>query len=66
MASTKADSTKVNDSGLIKPWRAAKSVPANPAKAALIVKAVNLIFVGDKPKERQAISSSRNASQTPS
>ncbi len=62
IASTNADSAKVKDSGLTKPWRAANSVPAKPANAALMVKAVSLIRRGLKPSERQAISSSRNAS----
>ncbi|MOA55196.1 hypothetical protein D3C78_1789480 [compost metagenome] len=62
MASTKADSAKVNDSGLTNPWRAANSVPAKPANAALMVNAVSLMRVGFRPSERQAISSSRNAS----
>ncbi len=30
IASTKADSAKVKDSGLTKPWRAANNVPAQP------------------------------------
>ncbi len=58
-----ADSMKVNDSGLTRPWRAAKNAPARPAKVAPSVKADSLIRVGFRPSERQAISSSRSASQ---
>ncbi|MCY1312164.1 hypothetical protein D9M70_625590 [compost metagenome] len=58
-----ADSMKVKDSGVTRPWRAAKKLPANPAKQAPRVKAESLITVGFMPSARQAISSSRSASQ---
>ena len=45
MASTSADSLKVKDSGLMKPWRAAKKEPANPPKPAPMAKAVSLVLV---------------------
>ncbi len=54
---------KVKDSGETSPWRAAKKLPAKPAKVAPMVKAESLITVGFMPSARQAISSSRNASQ---
>ncbi|MNC35309.1 hypothetical protein D3C75_837890 [compost metagenome] len=63
MARMIADSMKVNDSGLTRPWRAAKKLPAKPAKHAPRVKADSLIRVGLRPSARQAISSSRRASQ---
>ena len=63
MARMMADSIKVKDSGLIKPWRAAKKHPAKPAKVAPMVKALSLTAVGLIPSARQAISSSRSASQ---
>src|SRR3546814_17759756 len=47
----------------LRPWRAAKKAPPKPANMAPMVKADNLIRVGFKPRERQAISSSRSASQ---
>src|SRR6185312_7133721 len=58
-----ADSMKVKDSGFTKPWRAAKKAPPKPANMAPMVKAESLIVVGVRPSERQAISSSRRASQ---
>ncbi len=63
MARMIADSMKVNDSGDTRPWRAAKKLPAKPAKVAPRVKADSLITVGFMPSARQAISSSRRASQ---
>ncbi|MNN92692.1 hypothetical protein D3C81_2110090 [compost metagenome] len=63
MARMIADSMKVKDSGVTRPWRAAKKLPAKPAKLAPRVKADNLMMVGFRPRARQAISSSRNASQ---
>src|SRR5262249_61061614 len=58
-----ADSRKVNESGEMKPCRAAKNDPAKPANIAPMAKAVSLVLVVLMPRERQAISSSRNASQ---
>ena len=43
--------------------RAAKNEPAKPANIAPIAKAVSLVLVVLMPSERQAISSSRSASQ---
>ncbi|MNI88730.1 hypothetical protein D3C73_1460570 [compost metagenome] len=63
MARISADSMKVNDSGFTMPWRAAKNAPPKPANVAPSVKADSLMRVGFSPSERQAISSSRNASQ---
>ncbi len=63
MASTCADSMKVKLSGEMKPWRAAKKQPAKPPNIAPSAKAVSLVFVVLMPSERQAISSSRSASQ---
>ncbi len=63
MAKIRADSMKVNDSGFTMPWRAAKNAPPKPANMAPSVKAESLIFMGFRPSERQAISSSRSASQ---
>ena len=63
MATITADSMKVKLSGEIKPCRAAKKDPANPANIPPIAKAVSLVLVVLIPSERQAISSSRNASQ---
>ena len=57
-----ADSMKVKEDGLIKPWRVAKKEPANPANTAPMPKADNLIRTGLSPKDRHAVSSSRNAS----
>ena len=51
------------DSGEMKPCRAAKNEPAKPANIAPIAKAVSLVLVVLMPSERQAISSSRSASQ---
>ena len=58
-----ADSMKVKDSGEMNPCRAAKNEPAKPANIAPIANAVSLVLVVLMPSERQAISSSRNASQ---
>ncbi|GJD81890.1 hypothetical protein NBEOAGPD_5146 [Methylobacterium gregans] len=56
-------SRKLKLSGLMKPWRTAKKEPAKPPKAAPSAKAVSLVAVVSMPSERQAISSSRRASQ---
>src|SRR6202521_251141 len=58
-----ADSRNVKDSGEMNPCRAAKNEPAKPANIAPMAKAVSLVLVVLMPSERQAISSSRNASQ---
>ena len=58
-----ADSRKMKDSGLTKPWRVAKKEPAKPPNIAPMAKAVSLVLVVLMPSERQAISSSRSASQ---
>ncbi len=58
-----ADSRKVKDSGEMKPCRVAKNEPAKPANIAPMAKAVSLVLVVLMPSERQAISSSRSASQ---
>ena len=63
MATITADSMKVKLSGEMKPWRAAKNEPAKPPNMAPIAKAVSLVLVVLMPSERQAISSSRSASQ---
>ena len=63
MASTMADSMKVKLSGLMKAARVAKNAPAKPPKVAPMAKAVSLVVVTLMPKERQATSSSRSASQ---
>src|SRR5690625_1733392 len=62
-AKIKADSIEVKDSGCTKPWRAAKKAPPKPANIAPMVNAESLMPVGLRPNERQAISSSRKASQ---
>ena len=54
---------KVKDSGEMKASRAAKNEPAKPANIAPMAKAVSLVLVVLMPSERQAISSSRSASQ---
>ena len=54
---------KVKISGLMKPWRVAKNEPAKPPNIAPVAKAVSLVMVVLMPSERQAISSSRIASQ---
>ena len=54
---------KVKLSGLMKPCRAAKKEPAKPPNIAPRAKAVSLVMVVLMPSERQAISSSRIASQ---
>ena len=48
---------------LMKPWRVAKNDPAKPPNMAPIANAVSLVLVGLMPSDRQAISSSRSASQ---
>src|SRR5690606_35118743 len=58
-----ADSMKVKLSGLMKPWRVAKKAPAKPPSMAPIAKAESFVLVGLMPSARQAISSSRSASQ---
>src|SRR5262249_38023181 len=58
-----ADSMKVKLSGLMKPWRVAKNEPAKPPNIAPIANAVSLVLVGLMPSAREAISSSRSASQ---
>ena len=50
-------------SGLMKPWRVAKNAPAKPPNIAPMANAVELGGVVLMPSERQAISSSRSASQ---
>ena len=54
---------KVKLSGLMKPWRVAKNEPAKPPNMAPSANAVSLVLVGLMPSARQAISSSRSASQ---
>ena len=54
---------KVKLSGLMKPWRVAKKLPASPPNMAPMAKADSLVTVVLMPSERQAIWSSRNASQ---
>ena len=54
---------KVKLSGLMKPCRVAKKQPAKPPNIAPSAKAVSLVLVGLMPSARQAISSSRSASQ---
>ena len=63
MARMVADSMKVKDSGEMNASRAAKNEPAKPANIAPMAKAVSLVLVVLMPSERQAISSSRSASQ---
>ena len=63
MARMKADSRNENDSGLMKPCRVAKNAPAKPPNIAPTANAVSLVVVVLMPSERQAISSSRSASQ---
>ncbi len=63
IASTSALSMKVKLSGLMKPCRVAKNAPAKPPNIAPMAKAVSLVVVTLMPSERQAISSSRSASQ---
>ncbi len=48
---------------MTKPCRVAKKEPAKPPNMAPMAKAVSLVLVVLMPRERQAISSSRNASQ---
>ena len=62
MATITADSMKVKLSGEMNPCRAAKNDPAKPANIAPMANAVSLVLVVLMPSERQAISSSRNAS----
>ena len=54
---------KVKLSGLTNPWRTAKNEPAKPPNIAPSANAVSLVLVVLMPSDRQAISSSRNASQ---
>ena len=54
---------KVKLSGLMKPCRVAKNEPAKPPNIAPSANAVSLVLVGLMPSARQAISSSRSASQ---
>ncbi len=54
---------KTKDSGEMKPWRAAKKAPAKPPNMAPMENAVSLVVTVSMPSERQAISSSRSASQ---
>ena len=54
---------KLKLSGLMKPWRVAKKAPAKPPNMAPMAKAVSFVLVGLMPSARQAISSSRSASQ---
>ena len=63
MARMIALSRKLKLSGETKPWRTAKNEPANPANIAPSAKAVSFVMVVSMPSERQAISSSRRASQ---
>ena len=63
MARMIADSRKLKLSGETKPWRTAKNEPAKPPNMAPMAKAVSLVLVVLMPSERQAISSSRSASQ---
>ena len=63
MARISADSPNTKNSGLMKPWRVAKNAPAKPPNIAPIANAVSLVLVVLMPSERQAISSSRIASQ---
>ncbi len=63
MARMTADSRKTKDSGETKPWRAAKKEPAKPPNIAPVANAVSLVVTVLMPSERQAISSSRSASQ---
>ena len=63
IARISADSEKFTDSGLMKPCRAVKRAPAMPPKKAPLAKAASLALVVLMPSERQAISSSRSASQ---
>ena len=63
MARIIADSMKVKDSGLMKPCRVAKKAPAKPPNIAPVANAESLEIVVLMPSERQAISSSRIASQ---
>ena len=63
MARMIADSMKVKLSGEMKPCRVAKKAPAKPPNMAPVANAVSLTLVVLMPSERQAISSSRSASQ---
>ncbi len=58
-----ANSMNVNVSGEMKPCREAKNAPATPPNMAPMAKAVSLALVVLMPSARQAISSSRSASQ---
>ncbi len=63
MARIVADSMNSNERGLTKPWRAPKNAPARPPNSAPMANAVSLVLTVLMPSERQAISSSRSASQ---
>src|SRR3546814_4371645 len=63
IARISADSMKVKDPGLTRPWRAAKNAPPKPANMAPMVKAESLKRVGFRPRERQPIS--RSEEHTP-
>ena len=63
MARITADSRKTKDSGETNPCRAPKNAPAKPPNIAPVAKAVSFVVVVLMPSERQAISSSRSASQ---
>ena len=63
IATITADSMKVKLSGEMKPCRAAKNDPAKPPNMAPMANAVSLVVVVLMPSARQAISSSRSASQ---
>src|SRR4051812_18431956 len=63
MARMIADSRKLKLSGEMKPCRTAKNDPAKPPNMAPMAKAVSLMLTVLMPSERQAISSSRSASQ---
>ena len=63
MARMIALSMKVKLSGLMKPCRVAKNAPAKPPSMAPMAKAESFTVVGLMPSARQAISSSRSASQ---
>src|SRR3979411_2914257 len=54
IASTSADSWKVKDSGLMKPWRVAKNAPAKPPNMAPVANAVSFVVVVLMPSARQA------------
>src|SRR6476469_5390384 len=63
MARIVALSMKVKLDGETNPWRTAKKAPAKPPNIAPSAKAASFSFTVSRPSERQAISSSRKASQ---